>query len=109
MLVVISQGKEKLTAFFDKIWKEIAEWFSKNKKFVSLVSETNLMAFVKANRINVALQDIQTVIKLTGGRKDVAEGILLYLKEIIEGKNILQLISKFGIKEVPLANSLSNY
>ena len=98
-----------MTAFFDKIWKEIAEWFSKNKKFVSLVSETNLMAFVKANRINVALQDIQTVIKLTGGRKDLAEGILLSLKEIIEGKNILQLISKFGIKEVPLANSLSNY
>lgn len=54
-------------------------------------------------------EELQTIIKLTGGKKDLAEGILFSLKEVIEGKGVLQLVRIFGIKEVPIINSLSNY
>ncbi|WP_294233687.1 zincin-like metallopeptidase toxin domain-containing protein, partial [uncultured Chryseobacterium sp.] len=35
MLALFSQGKKKLTAFFENVWKKIVEWFKKNKKFLS--------------------------------------------------------------------------
>lgn len=42
-------------------------------------------------------------------RNFAQRGILLSLIEVIEGKSVLQLVRRFGITEVPLVNSLSNY
>lgn len=35
ILVLFSQGKKKLSAFFENIWKRIVDWFKKNKKLLN--------------------------------------------------------------------------
>ena len=106
---MFAEGGEKLKEFVEKLWKAIADWFLKNKKLVSLVTEADLQAFSKANRLKVTLQDIQTVLRLTQGKRELAEAILLSTQEIVERRTVPQLVKRFGIKEAPLVNSLSNY
>lgn len=64
MLRVFAKGKESITKFLDKIWKQIAEWFVKNKKaFGKFVNRTGiysqrylgnkLLPLVKANRASL--------------------------------------------------------
>lgn len=113
LLEMFAKGGKKLQNFVDDIWKKIADWFLKNskllRKIANVADETDLLKLAKINRMKILAEEIQTIIKLTGGRKDLAEGILLSLKEVIEGKSVLQLVRRFGITEVPLVNSLSNY
>jgi hypothetical protein len=48
-------------------------------------------------------------VQIPQGRRDLIEGILLSTKEVVEGKNLSQLMTHFNIPSVPSINSLSNY
>ncbi|TXF79489.1 hypothetical protein [Chryseobacterium sp.] len=80
---LIKAGGQKLKNFVDEIWKKIADWFVKNSKLVrkiaNVTNEDDLLKLAKANRIKVLAEELQTVIKLTGGKKDLVEGILFSL------------------------------
>jgi hypothetical protein len=71
-------------------------------------SADELAAFVIQNGIRNDI-DLNFVISMTNGRRDLIEGILLSTKEVVEGQNIQQLISHFNIPNLPSVNSLSNY
>ena len=110
---LLAKGIDDVAAFLKDIRKKIAEWFKENlkqfQKVNKIANEADLLKFSKINKLKITVQDINTVLKLTQGRKDLAESILLSTKEIIEGKTVSQLIRIFKIKEVPELNSLSNY
>ncbi len=71
-------------------------------------SADELMDFVIANGIRADI-DLDYVIKFTKGRRDLCESVLLSTKEVVDGKNVQQLIQHFNIPDIPSANSLSNY
>ena len=67
-----------------------------------------LAEFAKKNKLRKDI-DIEAVIKLTNGNRELIESILLSTKEVIEGKSVLELVAYFKIENTPLSNSLSNY
>jgi hypothetical protein len=71
-------------------------------------SADELMDFVIANGIRSDI-DLDYVIKFTKGRRDLCESVLLSTKEVVDGKNVQQLIQHFTIPNLPSANSLTNY
>lgn len=72
-------------------------------------TEEDLAKYVLKNAIRITEADLKTILKLTGGRADLCESILLSTKEIIFDKSIDELVKIFKIKKVPKPNSLSNY
>ncbi len=71
-------------------------------------SADELASFVIQNGIRNDI-DLNFVILMTNGRRDLIEGILLSTKEVIDGQSIQQLITHFNITNIPSVNSLSNY
>lgn len=71
-------------------------------------SADELMDFVITNGIRADI-DLDYVIKFTKGRRDLCESVLLSTKDVVDGKNIQQLIQHFSIPNLPAANSLTNY
>jgi hypothetical protein len=67
-----------------------------------------LASFVIQNGIRSDI-NLDFVISMTQGRRDLIESILLSTKEVVDGKNIQQLITHFNIPDIPSSNSLSNY
>ncbi|MGB4775656.1 MAG: hypothetical protein WBP45_10810 [Daejeonella sp.] len=53
--------------------------------------------------------NLDFVISMTKGRRDLCESILLSTKEVVEGKNLQQLVQHFNIPNTPSVNSLTNY
>ncbi len=71
-------------------------------------SVEELASFVSQNGIRSDI-NLQFVITMTQGRRDLIENILLSTKEVVEGKNLQQLVQHFNIPNTPSVNSLTNY
>jgi hypothetical protein len=89
------------------------DFFGEGKELVqgagSLVkSADELSGFVAQHGIRGDI-NLDFVISMTQGRRDLIEGILLSTKEVVEGKNLTQLFQHFNIPSIPSANTLSNY
>ncbi|MBW7869974.1 MAG: hypothetical protein H3C39_02815 [Flavobacteriia bacterium] len=112
LLEIFAKGKDEIVKFFKQLADDIGKWFLKNsktyRKINNSVNETDLLKFIKANRIKGKI-DILYVIRISNKRRDLAESLLLSLKEVKEGKTIIQLIRYFKINDPPLPASLSNY
>lgn len=107
--------KAKGKSFNDEIKKvldDAVEYIKKNandfKKINNVIDEVELARFIKANRIKGNI-DIPYVLRISNNRKDLAESLLLSLKEVREGKTVSQLMRIFKITDLPLPESLSNY
>jgi hypothetical protein len=74
-----------------------------------IYTEEDLVKFISKNRLRVVEADIKTVLKITGGRADLCESILLSTKEIIYNLQLEGLVKYFKIKVKPKVASLSNY
>lgn len=115
VLVLFLQGKEKLTAFFEKIWKKIVEWFKKNKKLLldsynkTLLEGWRLLAkFFKSEKIinatngveilcfnfNKALVPVDKILMYARGRVRGVENLTNLEKELAELKNLKQTARK---------------
>ena len=71
-------------------------------------SADELASFVIQNGIRRDI-DLNFVITMAQGRRDLIEGFLLSTKEVVEGKTLSQLFQHFNIPSVPSVNSLSSY
>ncbi len=73
-----------------------------------LTSVAELQKFLKENGILDEI-DLVFVEKISFGRADLAESLLLSLKQIQKGKNIDELVKLFKIIDPPKLASLTNY
>ncbi len=112
LLQIFAKGKDEIVKFFTKLGDDIGKWFVKNsktyRKVNNVVNETDLLKFIKVNRVKGEI-DVAFVLRISNKRKDLSESLLLSLKEVKEGKTIIQLIRYFKITDPPLPASLGNY
>lgn len=95
-----------------KLIDKVLDWIKKNSKRVekasNIADEATLLKFMRRNHIKGNI-DVSYVLRISNNRKNLAESLLLSLKEIKEGKTIIQLVRYFKITDSPLLASLSNY
>ena len=95
-----------------KLLDKLLAWIKKNKKrfekIDNFVDENILRRFIRRNHIKGDI-DVAYVLRISNNRKDLAESLLLSLKEVKEGKTVIQLVRYFKITDPPVLASLSNY
>jgi len=78
------------------------------EKASNIADEATLLKFIRRNHIKGDI-DVSYVLRISNNKKDLAESLLLSLKEIKEGKTVIQLVRYFKITDPPILASLSNY
>ena len=108
----LSKKGDELYQELKKLLDKLLAWIKKNKKrfekIDNFVDENILRRFIRRNHIKGDI-DVAYVLRISNNRKDLAESLLLSLKEIKEGKTVIQLVRYFKITDPPLLASLSNY
>ena len=74
------------------------------------ISEADLLAeFAKSNGVESLPLSYEEILKFCGGRKDLAESLVIATKEAIGRKTIPELVDIFKLPNNPAAGSLSTY
>lgn len=100
-------GVKQIVGDIKNTYKQYYKFLIGNGSNVVTSSEEFLGFVIKNNLRNDI--NIDFIIKMCNGRRDLVESILLSTKEVVEGKNISQLVQHFNIPTIPVTNSLSNY
>ena len=106
--MALAKALPKFTKWIDDVLKKKGKGARKVLAKI-IYKEEDLLNFVAKNNLQVVENDIRAILKITRGRADLCESILLSTKEIIEDKSVESLIRILKIKKIPNKNSLSNY
>lgn len=83
MLALFSQGKKKLTAFFENIWKKIVEWFRKNK--AGMAENINTGIKMSAKEFEEGLKKLSKI-KASEALEHLNEALIYFNHHIINGR-----------------------
>jgi len=110
--VLLSKKGDELYQELRKLLNKVIEWMKTNskrfEKASNIADEATLLKFIRRNHIKGDI-DVSYVLRISNNKKDLAESLLLSLKEIKEGKTVIQLVRYFKITDPPILASLSNY
>lgn len=111
-LNILRKGADEFGKLMDEIWEAIKKWldeFIAKTGKLKIYNVEDLKKFALKQKIKLSESELLTIIKITTGKANLCDSIVLSLKEIKPGKTIAELVKKFKIKDIPLPQSLSNY